>query len=335
MVTPLSNSPEKLFYIEREEPSYIPVAAIPEEYLQLILPYAGVYFDRDEHCDMLSQHIQIGPFSFWIQETYANANLTLCPFTPRPIWALHFMYETSVHVELYEDVSFSLEEKECNLFNLVSDLHKVPMEDGQKLTSCHINILPEDLRTLAKEYPALRRLAGKKPANITGPINKQPYFINSVCDFLIQKMLTCRHIEMPAHRFLHRCCLDLFTNFAYQDAHASQRYFINDVLNSNAFRQLFDYLEAYPHRNHTIPELGKMFGLETPVLREGFQKNFGMQINAFIKMTKVIMVFELLTEKSTTLSEVAFAAGYKSRLSLDKAFTDYYGCDMEQLRRAM
>src|SRR6188768_1264049 len=103
-----SNNPEKMFYIEREKPGYIPVAAIPEEYLQSILPYAGVYFDRDEHCDMLSQHIQVGPFSFWIQETYANADIILCPYTPRPTWALHFMYETSVNVELYKGISFSL-----------------------------------------------------------------------------------------------------------------------------------------------------------------------------------------------------------------------------------
>jgi AraC-like DNA-binding protein len=331
----MKTPPEKMFYIERDKPGYIPVAAIPEEYLQLILPYAGVYFDRDEDCDMLSQHIQIGPFSFWIQETYANTDLILCPYTPCPIWALHFMYETSVNVELYKGISFNLEEKECNLFNLVSDLHKVPMEDGQKLTSCHINIRPEALRELAKQYPALRRLAGKKPANVTGPINKHPYFINSVCDFLIERMLTCRHIETPAHHFLHRCCLDLFTNFAYQDAHASQRYFINDVLNANAFRQLFEYLEAKPHLNHSIPELGEMFGLDVTTLREGFLKNYGMPVSAFIKMTKMIMVFELLTEKATTLSEVALAAGYKNRLKLDKAFTEYYGCDMEQLRRAM
>ena len=293
------------------------------------------YFDRDEHCDMLSQHIQRGPFSFWIQETFANADIILCPFTPHPLWALHFMYETSVHVELYEDISFSLEEKQCNLFNLVSDLHKVPMEDGQKLTSCHINILPEALRQLAIQYPALRRLANKQPTNATGPINKHPYFINSVCDFLIQKMITCRHIEAPAHYFLHRCCLNLFMNFAYQDAHAAQRYFVTDILHAGNFRALFEYLSEKPHRNHRIEELAYMFDMDTKTLRNGFLKNFGMTVQSFIKMTKMIMVFELLTEKSTSLSEVAVAAGYKSWQKLDHAFTAYYGCDMEQLRRAM
>ncbi|SFD20670.1 AraC-type DNA-binding protein [Chitinophaga sp. CF118] len=335
MLTPTPNSPEKLFYIEREEPGYIPVAAIPEEYLQLILPYAGVYFDRDEHCDILSQHIQVGPFSFWIQETYANADIILCPFTPRPTWALHFMYETSVNVKLYENTSFSLEEKECNLFNLVSDLHKVPMEDGQKLTSCHINILPEALGKLAVKYPALRRLASKKPANVTGPINTHPYFINSVCDFLIQKILTCRHIEIPAHHFLYRCCLDLFMNFAYQDAHSTQRYFISDVLNASSFRRLFDYLTDHPHINNTLEELGEMFQLDIITLQKGFLKDFGMPIKAFINMTKMMTVFEMLTVKATTLSHIATIVGFKSWEKLDQAFMAFYGCDMETLRRAM
>lgn len=331
----IPNKPEKILYIERDQPGYIPVAAIPEEYLQLILPYAGVYFERDKHCDMLSQHIQIGPFSFWIHETFANADLILCPFTPRALWALHFMYETSLDVKLYDGISFSLEEKECNLFNLVSDLHKVPMEDGQKLTSCHINILPEALRELAIQYPALCRLANKKPANITGPINKHPYLINDVCDLLIQKMLTCRYIETPAHHFLHRCCLDLFLNFAYQDAHAPQRYLVDDALNSATFNLLFEYLTAHPQANHTIRELSTMFELDPRVLVQGFLKNFGMTVSAYIKMTKMMMVFEKLTEKATTLSKIAQEAGYKNWQKLDEAFTEYYGCDMEQLRRAM
>lgn len=330
-----SNSREKLFYIERVEPGYIPVAAIPEEYLQSILPFAGVYFDRDEDCDMLSQHIQVGPFSFWIQETYANADIVLCPFTPRPTWALHFMYETSLNVELYKGISFSLEEKDCNLFNLVSDLHKVPMEDGQKLTSCHINILPEALRELAIKYPALRRLAGKKPKNVTGPINKHPYFINPVCDFLIEKILTCRHIELPAQQFLYRCCLDLFTNFAYQDGHASQRYFDSDVMNVTSFNKLFDYLILNPDRNHTIPELAEMFNMDTVTLKKGFLKDFSIPVNDFIKMTKMIMIFEKLTEKATSLPEIASLAGYKNWEKLDEDFSDYYGCSMEELRRAM
>jgi AraC-like DNA-binding protein len=330
-----NNSPEKLFYIEREKPGYIPVAAIPEEYLQLILPYAGVYFDRDEHCDMLSQHIQIGPFSFWIQETYANADMVLCPFTPRNIWALHFMYETSVNVKLYEGISFSLEEKECNLFNLTSHLHKVPMEDGQKLTSCHINILPEDLKELSKQYPALSRLANKTPPEVTAPINDHPYFINGVCDFLIQEMLTCRHIEEPAHRFLYRCCLDLFMNFAYQDEHSAEQYMMDDALNVTTFHQLFANLVKNPHLNYSVEQLALMYELDASVLQKGFLKEFGMPVAAFIKMTKMIMVFELLTEKSTTLTDVANAAGYENWQTLDEAFTEYYGCDMEQLRRAM
>jgi methylphosphotriester-DNA--protein-cysteine methyltransferase len=87
--------------------------------------------------------------------------------------------------------------------------------------------------------------------------------------------------------------------------------------------------------NHTIGELGVMFQLDQAILRKGFLKNFGMTVDAYIKMTKMIMVFELLTKKSTKLSEVAAAAGYRSWQQLDRAFTDYYGCDMEQLRRAM
>ncbi|SEW04077.1 AraC-type DNA-binding protein [Chitinophaga sp. YR573] len=332
---PLKSGVEKLLYVEREEPAYVQVASVPEEYLRLLLPYAGVYFERDEQCDMLSQHIQLSPFSFWIQETFTNEDIILCPYTPRPIWALHFMYRSSVRVELYQDVSFSLEEEECNLFNLVSDLHKVPMEAEQEMSSCHINILPEDIRELAKQYPALRRLANKKPANITAPINKQPYYINAACDFLVQKMLTCRHVEVPAHHFLYRCCIELFTNFAYQDAHAKQRPFISDIFNEPSFRQLFTYLTDNPHINHSVSQLAEKFQLSEDVLQKGFQMHFGMSLKKFIKMITMMRAFELLTEKSTPLSAIAHTAGYKSWQNLNQAFLRYYSCEMEELRRAM
>ena len=140
---------------------------------------------------------------------------------------------------------------------------------------------------------------------------------------------------MPAHHFLYRCCLDLFTNFAYQDAHAAQRYYDSDVMHVTSFHTLFDYLVTHPHVNHTHAELGEMFNLDPITLRKGFLKDFGMPVKAFIKMTKMIMVFELLTEKATTLSQIASSAGFKSWQKLDLAFTNYYGCSMEELRRAM
>lgn len=70
-------------------------------------------------------------------------------------------------------------------------------------------------------------------------------------------------------------------------------------------------------------------------LREGFIRHYSMRIDTFIRMIKMHMVFELLTEKATPLPLVAAAAGFDNWAVLDKAFKSYYGCEMEVLRRAM
>jgi AraC-like DNA-binding protein len=333
MLTHPAGKAEKLFYVERTAIDYEDVSSIPEEYLHLILPYAGIYFERDEQCDILSQHKQVGPFSFWVQEVFARESFVLCPYTPRHIWALHFMYDTSLQVELYEDKSFALEERECNLFNLESDLHKVPMESGKRLLSCHINILPDTLKELAKLYPGLSRLANLESYGVSGPLNKYPYHINPVCGFLLQRALSCRHIGLPAEHLLYRCCLDLFLNFAQQDLQLPIE--VNNVIHLDVLGQLFKLLVEHPYQSFTNAQLASMYDLPIDEIRAGFLRHYSISLNGFIRMTKMIMVFELLTEKSTPLAAIANAAGYSNWETLNRAFKRYYGCELDELRRAM
>lgn len=333
MLAPSTGKSEKLFYIERGTAAYDEVTTIPEEYLPFILPYAGVYFERDAVCDIISQHRQVGPFSIWVQEVFAKEQLVLCPFTPYPIWALHFMYETSLEVELYKNNSFSLSERECNLFSLESDLHRVSMDQGQRLLSCHINIIPAALRKLARKYPRLQRLADMKSAGVSGPLNQYPYHINQVCSDLLQRMLTCRHIEMPAERFLHRCCMDLFLNFAQQDLQLPLM--VADVLHADELNMVYKFITDNPHQPFSIQQLAELSALHPTVLRDGFIRNFSITIEQYARMVKMMMAFESLTEKNTPLTVIADAAGFPNWQSLNRAFKQYYGCELEELRRAM
>lgn len=333
MFTDSAGKIERLFFIEREAASYDEVTTLPEEYLQLIVPYAGVYFESDESCDIISQHKQLGPFSFWLQEVFAHTDVVLCPFTPYHIWALHFMFDASLQVELYQDSSFSLQEKECNLFSLESDLHKVPMKAGQRMLSCHINIIPEKLKELALSHPKLSRLAALQSRGVSSPLNASPYHINPVCSLLLESMITCRHINMPAEVYLSRCCLNLFYNFAQQDLNLPME--VTDILNRDHLTDLFKFMVQKPYKDFTIPELAWMFDLSVKDLRVGFLRLYSIPIHHFIRMMKMMMAFELLTEKATPLSDIANAAGYGTWQQLNRIFKLYYGCELEELRRAM
>ena len=333
MLTQPAGKAEKLFYVEREEVAYDEVSSIPEEYIPFILPYAGVYFERDQHCDILSQHKQVGPFSFWVQEVFANESFVLCPYTPMHIWALHFMYDTSLQVELYENQSFELVERECNLFNLESDLHKVPMVAGQRLLSCHVNFPPDTIKELANLYPSVAPLSKLESSGVSGPLNKYPYHINPVCSYLLQRALTCRHIGIPADHFLYRCCLDLLLNFAQQDRQLPIE--VNNVLHLDQVTNLFKLLIDHPHKTFSNAQLASMFDLSIAELKGSFLKYFSISLNGFIRMIKMMMVFEALTEKATPLSVISDTAGFENWRDLNRAFSRYYGCELDELRRAM
>ncbi|WPQ63386.1 AraC family transcriptional regulator [Chitinophaga sancti] len=333
MLTHPAGKTEKLFYVEKGKTAFDDVSRLPEEYLQLVLPYAGVYFEQDAECDIISQTIALRQFSFWIQEVYAHEALILCPFAPIPIWALHFMYDASLQVQLYENKSLVLQERECNLFSLESDIHKVPLVRGQKLLSCHINILPEKFQELARKYPSLRNLAKLKSPGVSGPLNKYPYHINQVCNFILRKMLTCRHINFPAECFLFRCCLDLFFNFAQQDKQLPLE--SKHVLYTNELNQLFNFVIENPHQPCSTKQLALLFEIPEEELAPAFLLQFSTSLKDFILMVKMMMIFALLTEKGTSLTEIASVAGFRNWESMNTAFNNYYECELEELRRAM
>ena len=323
----------KLLLVDRFTQDYLPATHVPPEYLHLIIPYAGLYYEQDPDYDILSQHIPLGPFSLWLHDIFARRDIVLCPYAPFHLWALHFMYEDSLRPESLLKDDFILDEKECNLFNLYADMHRVPMAAGKKILSFHINILPGALKQLVQQYPALYYLTNKKLDTISGVINQRPYMINAVCNMLIQHILSCRYIEQQAHHYLHRCCVDLFLNFAQQDAAGPEPFLLSSVMNTELFNSIFSYLTEHPHIPHSVAELAKMFNMHGAGLAHGFRQHFSMGITPFIKMNRMMLLYNRLMQKPFTLSMLAKATGYRNTQEMVTEVEDYYNCDIRELRR--
>lgn len=332
---PQLHDENKLLLVDRFAQDYHPATYVPAEYLHLIIPYAGLYYEQDNEYDILSQHISLGPFSLWLHDIFAKKDIVLCPYAPYHLWALHFMYEDSLRPESIKTNEFILEERECNLFNLYSDMHRVPMPAGKKVLSFHINIRPEDLKRLVQVYPPLYYLTNKQQGNVSTIINQRPYTINAVCNMLIQHILSCKYVEIQAHYFLQRCCVDLFLNFAQQDAASQEPLLFSSLINTNLFNAIFSYLIDHPHIQHSLPELANMFDMDGNKLAQGFRQHFGIGISAFIKMNRMMLIYNRLMQKSFSLSMLAEATGYRNMQQLLDEVEEYYSCDVKELRRGM
>ena len=110
---------------------------------------------------------------------------------------------------------------------------------------------------------------------------------------------------------------------------------VDNVLHAEPLMELFKLLIAHPHKSFANSQLASVFNLSITELRDSFLRHFSVSLNGFIRMTKMMMVFELLTEKNISLSAIANTAGYSNWQTLNKAFFKYYGCELEELRRAM
>lgn len=324
----------KLLLIDRLDQAYFPAAYIPTEYLHLIIPYAGLYYEQDDDYTMLSQHIRLGPFSLWLHDVFARKDIVLRPYAPFHLWALHFMYEDTLRAESTKTSAFTLEERQCNLFNLYSHMHRVPMPGGKKILSFHINILPSDLMLLVQHHPGLYYLANKRVQRTSSVINEKPYRINAVCNMLIQHILSCRYIEAQANYFLQRCCLDLFLNFAQQDAIADEIRPPSEA-QTVLFNQIFTYLTEHPHISHTVNEVAKMFDMPGVKLAQGFREHFSVGITPFLHMLKMMMAYQTLMQRACSLREVAIIAGYDKTEDMVRDLAKHYGCSLAALRRSM
>jgi hypothetical protein len=320
----------KLLLLERTVPAYIPLASIPQEYRSLIIPAAGSYLRQDDDCDILSQHVKLGPFSLWFHDIFARKDIVLSPFVPHHIYSLHSLYEDSLQLKSPHRPPFMLVEKETNLFNLHTGMHQVPMLAGQKVLSVNINISPDDLKQLAKRYPPLKQFAEKQASNISRTLNEYPMYNNAACDLLMQKMLTCRYDSLTAQPFLFRCCLNMFINAANQDA-AVQPLQVSSLLQSETIHKIFAYLLRWPNKSYSISELSYMFDISATDLEQGFKQHFAMDVNDCMHMTKMMMVYDLIVNAEFSLREITVASGHDTVGEMVRQMEDYYQCDMRTL----
>lgn len=74
-----------------------------------------------------------------------------------------------------------------------------------------------------------------------------------------------------------------------------------------------------------ICELAGRVGLNTTKLKQGFRRQYGTTIFAYVRQLRMQEALELLTDGALSVGEVALAVGYNSFSSFSKAFFRYYG----------
>ncbi|MCF6401248.1 hypothetical protein L3C95_00075 [Chitinophaga filiformis] len=321
-MSPLAPGNAKLLPLEGKRSSDTNTARIPEEYLQLLLPYAGVHYWKHANVYVLSQHLQLGKFSLWVHDATAYRDQVICPFVPYPIYSLHYLFESSLSIRMPHAYPFQLEEDTCNLFLLRQGVSHLTLEAGTKAVSLHLNILPEHMSQLAKSHPTLlQKLSKISPGNRV--INKHPYTINAVSNLLVAKILTCRYLRQEATLYLERCCTDLFNIFCRQHAIEDNSMYHDDVDTYDVYHRIFEYMKTRTNIYYDIHKISWMYEIPERELATGFLNTFAITLEECSHMLKMMKAFDLLMQQDRDFSEITAAVAMDTE-SMIASVEQYY-----------
>lgn len=311
--------------LERTIHKYTSPDAIPIEYQALLLPDAGIYFRQDAECDILSQHLILGPYSVWLHDILAKDNILIRSYTPIPVFTLQFMFEDSLAVP---KAGYTLDERECSGFYLFpGQLHRIPMAADKKIFSFHINIQPVLMGELERRFPLLREMMHGVHPKVSARINSRPYHVNAVCDMLIRRVMTCKYTGAAGRYFKERLVTDILLNFANQHMDALQPFLYTSMLNADSYHNLFNYLGDHPHKEHSLAYLAYMYNIPLEEIDLGFRQHFAISIAEYSKMVKMMMVWHSVVNDVSDVRDIVQVTGFDDAGEMRRSLVEWFGYD--------
>ncbi|SEW53936.1 helix-turn-helix transcriptional regulator [Chitinophaga arvensicola] len=320
--------------IETDDMEFIPAENLPEEYSHLPILAAKISFLRNENADVICQTVELDDFTIRTHEVYAMENILLIPHTKKEIFALHFMAGGEIAAELSDSGPYMMCKREMALFRLLPSKHKAIMKQWEVMFSFHIDILPETLGRLAAKYPELQQLASKTLREVSAPVNQDPYEINQVCMNLIDEICNCKLVGHQAKVFMHRCCLELYFNFAAQDKLSSQPMRIFPLYITQKLPDALIFLKQHTGEAFSMAKMAVTLDLTMQELREAFIDSYFMTPEAYHLQQQMLHAYKMAMNATCTLEEIGRSIAMNNVEEFIVLFESYFNCSIVTIRNA-
>jgi len=84
--------------------------------------------------------------------------------------------------------------------------------------------------------------------------------------------------------------------------------------------QIISYIEEHISDKHTLETISKRFGLSDRTLSRFFKDTLKISFLQYLKLLRMVKAFELIQQKTYSLSEIAYLTGYQSLASFSYTF---------------
>ncbi|UYQ94795.1 AraC family transcriptional regulator [Chitinophaga horti] len=318
--------------IERADNLTVPAAQVPSHLVKYLIPYARTYFKGDANGELLDLNIKTGPFSFWMHYINMRELTTLNPFSASHVLALHHWFGGNLPAKLREGNPMILGDNECNLFNILPEVHTVwPTIDSS--LSIHVNVDPLKVKDLAAKHPDFEELARLPLLQHSGIVNSAPYRIDDVRRETLNRVISCKYVYQPAYYYFRRNFLDMYLQFLTQLRNEKQPALPLDQRYRDRLSLVRIHINNHPDADITLANMAERSQLSVDMLARGFEQVYNVRFDNYLHQIRMYRAFDLLMQTNAGKSAIAQKVGYSSYMGFIRAFIRFFGCDPLTLRR--
>ena len=165
-------------------------------------------------------------------------------------------------------------------------------------------------------------------------LSEQNALIDSEINTIIKSILECQYKGGTKKMFFLSKCIELLVIQSETFDKSNQKKYIHCKTAYDRERILFarDYLVQHYHNPPTLTGLALLAGINEFKLKKGFKEVFGSTAFEYLTNYKMEIAKNKLSQKITTISQLAYELGYSSPQHFSTVFKNKFGHPPNQLK---
>lgn len=300
------------------------ITEVPQEYVKYVKPFTTPLFNEGPFGativqELASENVSIVYFHFFIRE-----GITLYPYDPNDVFALHFMIRGSLPATLHGYGPLQIVENRYNMMFMPNIKHHAFFDAGEYI-SINVNFSPAFLQKLAPQYPILYKLLDMAEKRTAGLLFPEYLHTDHFSYAIINRIISAPMLEEVKLIYLESWikalllhCLDNFSRITRNAANKGSA-------DLPLYERIRAYVVEHPGASHTRELLAKRFALSESSLKQGFKRHFGITLKDFIIQVKMEKAMQLLYESNLSVTTIAYQLGYNELPNFTRAFIRFHG----------
>jgi len=292
----------------------------------LLIEDAQKVFAQGDYGAMLFQQISGNDCSIWHSTYNMTRDVWFRSFSNFPVLELHFMLRSDFRTVMAGLGEVIMQQSQFN-FTYLPYIDTRTVFDAGSHETFDLHLSSEFLMMATEFYPLLNDFINSMDKQQASKLSKINHVANARMLLIIQEIFSCPYTGDLKKHYITGKVLDLFLlAMDIVTEHPTWKEFVLKRSDVEKIHAVKDILINELDEPSTIIQLSQRVGLNDFKLKKGFKQVFGTTIFDYRQQVRMKKAVELLTsDKSVSISEIAFMLGYNGINAFSGAFKKYFG----------